>query len=341
MPVDIAIDLGTSKTVLLSGNKILLEQPTVATVDSETWEPICFGDRAKSMVGRTSENLETVFPIQRGMIADYDVAEQMLKEYMDNSLGKKLIKPRIVVAMPAGATSIQYRSVANAAEIAGGRRVQVINSAVAAALGMGLDFTKPGGKMVVDIGAGITDIATLSAGDIVQCDSAHVGSLDFDEAIVKYVRKEFNVLIGMLTAEEIKKQIGSAVKRKEEVVITAKGRNLFSGLPQLFEISSTDVYLAIFDVVKSICTAIRSVIEKTAPDIVSDIMSDRVYVTGGGALLNGMDEMLSDFLRCDVFITHDTSYTVVKGAQIALKHPELLKNIDSRVRNIQDLIVEP
>ena len=282
MPIDLAIDFGTSKTVLLSGNKILLEQPSVATVDSETWEPICFGERAKNMIGRLPEHLETVFPIQRGMVADYDLAEQMLTEFMTRALDKHLIKPRVIIAMPSGANSIQRRSLENAAEIAGGRRVKVIDSAVAAALGMGIDFTHPGGKMIIDIGAGVTDIAMLSAGGIVQCDSAPIGSSDFDEAIIKYVRKEFNILIGNLTAEEIKKQIGSVIPRQEEITIQAKGRNLFSGLPQLFEITSSDVYAAIKDTAWSLFGAINAVIERTPPDIVADIISDRIYVTGGG-----------------------------------------------------------
>jgi rod shape-determining protein MreB len=340
MPIDLAIDFGTSKTVLLCGNKILLEQPTVATVDSETWEPVSFGEKAKEMIGRLPDYLESVFPIQRGMIADYDIAEQMLTEYFTNSLGKRLIKPRIIIAMPSGATSIQRRSLENAAEIAGGRRVQVIDSGVAAALGMGIDFTAPGGKMIVDIGAGVTDIATLSAGGIVQCDSAPIGSLDFDEAIIKYVRKEFNVLIGNLTAEEIKKQIGSVIPRNAEVVIKAKGRNLFSGLPQLFEITSTDVYNAMKDTAGAIFAAINSVIERTPPDIVADIMSDKIHVTGGGALVNGMADFLGQNLNTDVHIRTDAEYSVVKGAQAALKYPELIKNIDYQLKNIQDLIVE-
>ncbi len=338
MPIDLAIDFGTSKTVLLCGNKIILEQPTVATVDSETWEPVAFGDKARDMIGRLPEHLESVFPIQRGMIADYDVAEQMLTEYFTSSLGKRLIKPRVIIAMPSGATSIQRRSLENAAEIAGGRRVQVIDSAVAAALGMGIDFTQPGGKMVIDIGAGVTDIAMLSSGGIVQCDSAPIGSLDFDDAIIKYVRKEFNVLIGQLTAEELKKQIGSVVPRREEVIIKAKGRNLFSGLPQLFEITSTDVYLAMKDTAWSLFSAINSVIERTPPDIVADIMCDKIYVTGGGALVNGMAELLGENLNTDIYIRSDAEHSVVKGAQAALKQPKLIKNIDYQLRNIQDLI---
>lgn len=341
MPIDLAIDFGTSKTVLLSGNKILLEQPSVATVDSETWEPICFGERAKNMIGRLPEHLETVFPIQRGMVADYDLAEQMLTEFMTRALDKHLIKPRVIIAMPSGANSIQRRSLENAAEIAGGRRVKVIDSAVAAALGMGIDFTHPGGKMIIDIGAGVTDIATLSAGGIVQCDSAPIGSSDFDEAIIKYVRKEFNILIGNLTAEEIKKQIGSVIPRQEEITIQAKGRNLFSGLPQLFEITSSDVYAAIKDTAWSLFGAINAVIERTPPDIVADIISDRIYVTGGGSLINGMCDLLSENINADVYIRNDAEYSVVKGAQVALKQPKLIENIDYQLKNIQDLIVEP
>ena len=340
MPVDIAIDFGTSKTVLYSANKILLKQPTVAAVDSETWEPICFGDRAKSMVSRTSEDVDIVFPIQRGMIADYDVAEQMLTEYMDSSIGKHLIKPRVIIAMPEGATSIQRRSISNAAIAAGGRRVQVIDTGVAAALGMGIDFTAPGGRLVIDIGAGVTDIAALSAGGIVHCASEPIGSLDFDEAIIKYVRKEFNVLIGSLTAEEIKKQIGSVVPRKEEVIIKAKGRNLFSGLPQIFEISSSDVYSAMCDTGVAICTAIKSVVEKLSPDVVSDIMSQRINVAGGGALVNGMEELLSNILSSDVRVHRDAENCVVKGALTALKYPELLKLSDYQLRNVENLIVD-
>lgn len=340
MPIDLAIDFGTSKTVLLCGNKILLEQPTVATVDSETWEPICFGDRAKEMIGRLPDELETVFPIQRGMIADYDISEQMLTEYFKNSLGKRLIRPRITIAMPSGATSIQRRSLENAAEIAGGRRVRVIDSAVAAALGMGLDFQSPGGKMIVDIGAGVTDIAVLSAGGIVQCESFPVGSADFDEAIIKYVKKEFNILIGNLTAEELKKQIGSVLPHSEEVVIKAKGRNLFTGLPQIFDISSTDVYSAMQDTAASIFSAVNTVIEHTPPDIIADVMNDRIYVTGGGALTNGMNDFLSEKLKTEIFIRFDATYSVVKGAQVALKSPEILKNIDYKLKNIQDIIVE-
>ena len=340
MPVDIAVDFGTSKTVLACGNKIVLCQPTVAAVDSESWQPLCFGDKAKSMIGRTPKAIETVFPIQRGMIADYDIAEQMLKAYMDISFGKRLIKPRIIIAMPEGATSIQRRSVANAAETAGGRSVQVVDTAVAAALGMGIDFVAPDGKMVVDIGAGVTDIAILSSGGIVQCQSAPIGSFDFDDAIIKYVRKECNVLIGGLTAEDIKKQIGSVVPRREEVVITAKGRNIFSGLPQIFEVSSTDVYDAMRDTAEAICTAIKGVVEKAAPDAISDVMADKVYVTGGGALVHGMGELLAEYLNCEVEINPDTEYTVAKGALTVLRNPELLENTDYQLRNLEDLIVE-
>lgn len=340
MPIDIAIDLGTYKTVIVNGNKILLEQPTVATVDSETWEPLCFGDQAKDMIGRTSENTETVLPIQHGIIADYDIAEQMLSNYMGKSLGKRLIRPRVVVAMPSGATSIQRRSVANAVENAGGRSVRIIDTAVAAAIGLGIDFSQAGGKMVVDIGAGVTDIATLSAGGIVQCESAPVGSGDFDEAIIRYIKKEHNVLIGSLSAESIKKQIGSVVPRKEEVTIKAKGRNLFSGLPVYFDVSSVDVYNAMADTAEAICSAIKGVIERTDPDVIADVISDKIYVTGAGACINGMEELLSNYLSGRVKIDRDGAHTVAYGAAMAARNSNLLRDTDYQLRSIEDLIVE-
>lgn len=340
MPIDIAIDLGTYKTVIVNGNKILLEQPTVATVDSETWEPICFGDQARDMIGRTSENTETVLPIQHGIIADYDIAEQMLANYMGKSLGKRLIRPRVVVAMPSGATSIQRRSVANAVENAGGRQVRIIDTAVAAAIGLGVDFSQPGGKMVVDIGAGVTDIATLSAGGIVQCESAPIGSADFDEAIIRYIKKEHNVLIGNLSAESIKKQIGSMVRRKEEVIIKAKGRNLFTGLPEIFDVSSSDIYYAMADTAEQICSAIKGVIESTDPDVIADVISDKIYVTGAGAGINGMEEFLSEYLSGRVKIDRDGVHTVAYGAAMAAKNANLLRDSDYQLRSIEDLIVD-
>ena len=340
MPIDIAIDLGTSKTVIISGGKKVLEEPSIVSIDTDTKEPLSFGSLAKETLGRTPDSVTTVFPIEYGIIADYGITEQMLKEYMHKAFGNHLLRPRVIVSVPTGVTAVQHRSVARAVEIAGGRNVCTIESVMADAIGLGIDFTKPRGSMVVDIGAGITDIATMSMGGLAVCSSIRNASNDFDEAIIRYVRREFNVLIGRQTAENIKIQLGSVVKRPVEVTIQAKGRNLFTGLPQIFEVSSTDVYNAIIDNAMSICAAVKSVIEKSPPDIVSDILSDGIYLTGGGALIYGMADLLAKYTHTGVNMAVSPKYTVAKGAAIALKRPELLVHGDYQFRSIQELIVD-
>ena len=340
MATEIAIDLGTSKTVIASGNKILLELPSAVTVDSETWEPIYFGEKAYQTYGRTPDSLTTVFPIQHGIIAALDAAEAMLSEYVRSVFGNRISRPKIMVSMPTGVTPIQHHTVANAIETAGGRNVNVIESPIAAAIGMNIDFSKPHGSMIVDFGAGCTDIATISMGGIVECESYKTASRDIDELIMRYVKKEHNILIGPLTAETIKKQLGSAYERPLQVTMTAKGRNLLTGLPQSFEITSSEVYSATYEALFSICNEVRAVLERTPPDIVGDIKESGIHLTGGGALINGFDKLLSEFIGTDVFLADDPTHTVVKGEAIAIKRPELLENGDYLYRSIKELIVE-
>lgn len=340
MATEIAIDLGTSKTVIASGHKIILELPSAVTVETETWEPVHFGEKAYRTYGRTPESLTTVFPIEHGVIAALDVAEAMITEYMKEAFGNRIIRPKIMVSLPSGVTPIQHHTVANALTAAGGRNVNVIESPIAAAIGMNIDFSKPHGSMIVDVGAGCTDIATISMGGIVECESFKTASRDIDELIVKYVKKEHNILIGPLTAEEIKKQLCCAYKRPLEVSMTAKGRNLLTGLPQCFEISSSEVYDATIDALYSICNEVRAVLERTAPDIVGDIKVDGVHLTGGGAQISGFDKLLSEYIGTEVHLADDPSHSVVKGECIAIKRPELLENGDFLYRSIKDLIVE-
>lgn len=339
MSTDIGIDLGTKKTILLSGSKIISEQPSVVTVNTETWEPICFGEKAYSMIGRTPESLTTVFPIRRGVISDYNIAEKMLKHFMKESFGNRILKPRVMVSMPIGVTSVQHRSVANAVESAGGRNVCTIESPVAAAIGLGVDFKKPRGSFIIDIGAGTTDTATISMGGLANCDSARVASGDFDEAIVRYIRKKYNVFVGLQTAEKIKKQIGSVVKRQVELTMRVKGRNLLTGLPVFVDVSSNDVYCAVADTAHSICTAVKSVIENTPPELVADIMNNGALLTGGGALIYGMPQLLSETLGLEVVPDEDPVHSVARGAGIALRNPDLLKNSDYQFRSIQELVI--
>ncbi len=340
MATDIGIDLGSSKTVLFSSSKVVLEQPNVVTVDSETWEPVYFGEKAKQTLGRTPESLVCVSPIEHGAIADYDLTEMMLKNYMKQAFGNRIMRPRIIATLPAGLTELQHHSLSNVVEAAGGRNVTVIEAPLAIAFGLGLDFSKPRGTLIVDIGAGTTDIAVISLGGIAACESFKTASSDLDAQIMRHIRREYNVEIGPLTAEMIKIKIGSAIKREVEIAVIAKGRNVFSGLPESFEISSGEVYEAIKEPIDTICGAIRQVLNKTDPDLVSDITEDGMYLAGGGALLYGLTERISRYLGIQVRLLEDPTHSVVKGAAVALKNPQLLKNVDYQLRSIKELTVE-
>lgn len=340
MATDIGIDLGSSKTVIFSSSKIVLELPNVVTVDAETWEPVYFGEKAKQTIGRTPDSLICVTPIEHGVISDYDIAEIMLKNYMQQAFGSRILRPRIMATLPAGLTELQHHSLANVVESAGGRNISVIEGPLAVAFGLGLDFSVPKGTLVVDIGAGTTDIAVISLGGIAACDSFKTASSDFDMQIIRYVRKEYNIEIGPLTAEMIKIRVGSAVKRDIEIAIVAKGRNVFSGLPESFEISSGEVYDAITETVDTICNAIRQVLNRTDPDLVADITADGLYLTGGGSQLNGMARKISEYIGVEVHLLEDPVHSVVKGAAVALKNPQLLKNVDYQMRSIKELVIE-
>jgi len=340
MAVDIGIDLGTSRTVIFSSSKIVLEKPNIVTVDVDSWEPVYFGEKAKQTLGRTPESLEAVSPIERGVIADYDIAEAMLKRYMNRAFGNKVMRPRIMATLPAGLTELQHHSLANVVESAGGRNISVIESPLAIAFGLGLDFSTPHGTLIVDVGAGTTDIAVISMGGIAACESLKIASLDFDSQIIRYVRKEYNIEIGPLTAEAIKIKIGTAVKRDIEVAMLAKGRNVFTGLPESFEISGSEVYDAINDTINAICDGIRQVLNKTDPDLIADITTDGFYLAGGGSQLSGLAEKMSEYLGIQVHQLEDPSYSVVKGAAVALKKSELLKNVDYQMRSIKELEIE-
>ena len=340
MATDIGIDIGSSKTVIFSSSKVLFEQPNVVTVDSDTWAPIYFGEKAKQTQGRTPDSLLCINPIERGVISDYDIAEIMLKNYMTECLGNKVLRPKIMATLPAGLTELQHHSLANVVEGAGGRNVFIIESPLAVAFGLGLDFSTPRGALIVDIGAGSTDIAVVSMGGISVCESFKTASFDFDAQIIRYIKKEYNIEIGNLMAENIKIKLGAAIERPVEVAMVAKGQNVFTGLPESFEITAGEVYEAIADTVNAICDAVRQVLNKTDPDLVADISNDGVYLCGGGSQLAGFDKKLGEYLGIPVNSLPDPSYSVVKGAAAALKNPELLKNVDYRMRSIKELEIE-
>ncbi|MBR3300064.1 MAG: rod shape-determining protein, partial [Clostridia bacterium] len=301
---------------------------------------VYFGEKAKQTQGRTPETLTCVAPIVHGMIADYYIAESMLKNYMAEAFGNKILRPKIMATLPAGLTELQHHSLANVVESAGGRNISVIESPLAIACGLGLDFSAPKGEMIIDIGAGTTDIAVISMGGISVCYSSRTASNDFDAQIAKYIRREYNIEVGNLTAESIKKQIGTLYPGDVEVAMVVKGRNVFTGLPESFEITTSEVSEAIKDTADAICNEIRTVFSKTDPDLVSDIKNSGVYIAGGGILLNGFDRYISEFLGTKVLVLDDPTHSVVKGASEALKHPEMLKNVNYQLRSIKELEIE-
>ncbi len=337
MATEIGIDLGTSKTVIFSGSKIVLEQPSMVTVDSETYKPVYFGDDAKQTLGRTPDTLQCIMPIEHGLIADYDIAQSMLLHYMSSAFGNKIIRPKVMATLPTGLTELQHHSVSNVVIASGGRSVSVVETPLAVAIGLGLDCDSPHGHLIVDIGAGTTDIAVLSLGGIVECDSFKTASYDFDELITNFVRRSRNIAIGNLSAEQIKMQVGCVVERPLEVTAISKGRNLFTGLPEVFEISSNEVYNVIKPCALSICNAIRKVLERTEPDLIADIKKDGLYLVGGGSKIFGMKQLLEDYLGLGVNTVEDPQYSVVKGAAAALLQPNKLKNINYQLRSIKEL----
>lgn len=340
MSIDIAIDFGSSKTVIYGNSRIILEEPTVVTVDAETFEPVYFGTDAKETLGRTPDTLSCVHPIERGAIADYDTAQAMLTHYMLRAFGNKIIRPKVIVNLPTGLTELQHRFMCKVIEESGGRSVKVIETPIALAFGVGVDFKQPKGTMIVDIGAGVTDVASISLGGIVQCDTFSVASQDFDDAIIKYVRRTFNIEIGPLTAEAIKKQVGTVINRPVEITMIAKGRNILTGLPESFEISSAQLYETLFDTAVLICNNVRKVIEKTDPDIVSDIMENGIHLTGGGSQINGMVQFMEEFIGAKILPAPDPAHTAIKGSAYAIKHPNMLKGFKYQIRSIKDLIIE-
>lgn len=337
MANEIGIDLGSSKTVIFSDSKIVLEAPSLVTVDAETYAPIYFGEKAKQTLGRTPDTLECIHPIQHGLIADYDIAQAMLRNYMEKVFGKNVIRPKVIATLPTGLTELQHHSLSNVVEDAGGRSVTVIEAPVAIAVEMGVDFTVPEGSMIVDIGAGTTDIAVLSLGGIVSCDSFKTASYDFDDIIINHIRRKRNIAIGALTAENIKMQIGSVSPRPIEITAIAKGRNLFSGLPEAFEITSGELYKKLHESAITICNAIRKVLEQTEPDLVADIKKKGMFLVGGGSKMFGMAELIAGYTGIEVKTVPDPEYSLVKGAAKALSKPGLLKNINYQARSIKEL----
>lgn len=324
---NIGIDLGTANTlVYVDGKGIVLNEPSVVAKNTQTEEVIAVGEEARDMIGRTPTNIVAIRPMKDGVIADYDTTAAMLKYFMQKALGNGS-HPQVMICVPSGVTEVEKRAVIDAAKVAGARDAFVIEEPYAAAIGAGLPVMDPTGSMVVDIGGGTTDVATISLGGIVSSRSIRVAGDKFDEAIINHLRQNFNLLIGERTAEAMKIQIGSASVEKAKDIdgMTVRGRDLLSGLPKTIEISATDIASAIHENVLDIITAIKETLEETSPEIAADIIDHGIVLTGGGALLKHLPDVISDETKVPVFIAQDPLDCVAIGTGESLKNIDVLK----------------
>ncbi len=335
MTPDIGIDLGTASVLVYVKNKgIVLNEPAVVAIDNNNGNVLAVGEEARSMLGRTPGSIVAIRPLREGVISDYEVTEKMLKYFIEKITGGvsmfKMFKPKIMVCVPSGVTEVEKRAVVDATMEAGAREVYLIEEPIAAAIGAGIDISRPNGSMVVDIGGGTTDIAVISLGGIVESASIKVAGDTFDDAIIRYMRKNHSMLIGERTAEEIKKNIGSAFPREEEVLMNIRGRNLVSGLPETREISSTEMLSALKDSVVQIADAVHSVLEKTPPELSADISDKGILMTGGGSLLWGLDKLIQKRTGIDAFVAEDAISCVARGTGEALNSIKLMSKSSYR-----------
>ncbi|WHE06995.1 rod shape-determining protein [Thermoanaerobacterium thermosaccharolyticum] len=330
---DIGIDLGTASVlVYMKDEGIVLNEPSVVAIDRNTDKILAVGDEAKRMVGRTPGDIVAVRPMSAGVISDYDMTEKMLKYFIQKACGGGIImRPRIMICIPSEVTQVQKRAVIDAAVHAGARRAFLIEEPIAAAIGAGLDIEKPCGNMVVDIGGGTTDVAVISLGNAVVSKSIKVAGNNFDDAIIRYIRRKYNIIIGDRTAEEIKINIGYAYEKEKEEFMTVKGRSLISGLPKSFDISSKEVTEALQEPLADIIDLVHNVLEKTPPELAADICDRGIVLTGGGSLLHGLDKLLEEKMDVPVILANDPISCVALGTGKALDSLPLMEDHETVV----------
>ena len=326
---DMGIDLGTANTlVYVNGKGIVLREPSVVAIQNDTKTVLAVGEEAKKMIGRTPGNIVAIRPMKDGVIADFDVTQSMLKYFIRKAYGRKsFIQPRVVVCVPSGVTEVEKRAVEEAAYQAGAREAYLIEEPMAAAIGAGLPVEEPTGSMVVDIGGGTTEVAIISLGGIVTAKSIRVGGDELDESIIHYIKREYNLMIGERTAEEVKITIGSAFPKAKEDRMLIRGRDLVSGLPKTLEISSHEIMEALREPVSQIVEAIKYTLEKTPPELAADIMEIGIMLTGGGALLDGLDALVRKETGMPVRIADEPLDCVVLGTGKAIESIDTLKRV--------------
>ncbi|MFP4661334.1 MAG: rod shape-determining protein [Halanaerobiales bacterium] len=328
---DLGIDLGTANTlVYVKGKGVIIREPSVVALRDNKEDVLAVGDEAKNMIGRTPGNIIAVRPMKDGVIADFDVTETMIRYFITKAHKRsRLVRPRIIICVPSGVTEVEKRAVLDAATHAGAREAYTIEEPMAAAFGAGLPVHEPTGNMVVDIGGGTTEVAVISLGGIVSSRSIRVGGDEMDESIIHYIKKKYKLMIGERTAEEIKTEIGSALNHEsiEETVKDVRGRDLVTGLPKTLEITSKEIRDALQEPVTSIVDAVKYTLEQTPPELSADIMDRGIVLTGGGALLKGLDKLLIKETQMPVHLAEDPLDCVVKGTGIVLEEIKTLKSI--------------
>lgn len=326
---DVGIDLGTASVlVFIKGKGIVLREPSVVAIDKNNNRVLAVGDEAKCMIGRTPGNIVAKRPLRNGVISDYDITEKMLKDFLRKAYGtRNWGKPRLVVCVPCEATEVERRAVRDAALSAGARKVYLVEEPIAAALGAGLDISRPSGLAVVDIGGGTTDVAIISLSGMVVRSSIAVAGDKFDEAIIKYIRRQYKMMIGERTAENIKIEIGCAFKRPEDASMEVKGRDLVTGLPKNLLVSSEEIRGALSEPLNDIAECVHAVLEKTPPELSSDISSSGILMTGGGSLLYGFDQFIESKTKVPVKVADDPVSCVALGAGKAVENLDLLDDL--------------
>ncbi len=333
LSADMAIDLGTANTLVYArGRGIVLNEPSVVAIAQRAGKQhvLAVGEEAKMMVGRTPGGIQAIRPLRDGVIADFDVAQEMIKHFIRKVHNRRsFAAPQIVVCIPSGATPVERRAIQDAAESAGGRRVFLIEEPMAAAIGAGMPVTEPTGSMVVDIGGGTTEVAVLSLGGIVYATSVRVGGDKMDDAIINYIRRHHNLLIGEATAERIKKEIGCAMVNKKTNArsVSLKGRSLINGIPKEIEVSEIQICEALSEVVTAISDGVKSALECTAPELSADIVDRGIVLTGGGANLRGLDQVIANATGVPVFVAENPLNCVVLGTGRALEEMDTLRNV--------------
>ena len=327
---DIGIDLGTANTlVYLRDHGIVINEPSVVAVNQKTGQVVALGTQAKQMIGRTPGHVVAIRPLVDGVISNFEVTEEMLSYLINkaNKISKKTVRPRVVVGVPSGISSVEIRAVYDAAKNAGAREVHIVEEPMAAAIGIKLPVKDPVGNMIIDIGGGTTDIAVISLGGIVRSKNLHIAGDRLNNDIINYIRDEFRVLVGERTAESVKIAIGSVKKGAEPMEAVIRGRDLVTGLPREVVVTDTDIREAMSSSVVGLLEAVKEVIETTPPEVLSDVMSRGIILVGGGALLRGIDDLLAQTLHVPVYIANDPLTAVARGAGVILEDMEGFKEV--------------